>query len=396
MKYLLFISGLLFFDLSSYSQTVEEFKKSAVEKADSKNYLGAIEDYTKALEINPRDTGAYFDRGMVKEYAGDLMGAIKDFSLAANLDTTSPDNFYLRGLVWEKLHNYPSAISDYKKALLLEPGNADAEFHWGICLLKVNEKLNALEHFNKSIELNTDQSEARVERAMLDLKKSSAVTDLQKAIEKDPQLTRPYYCLGIYYLNNNNYNEAVKQLLVYAEKTDYPPDSLDLEVSRRSSLRKALQANFENSVRNNKLDLSFARIWYSLGDYKKCISLCNLILATENNNLKVLFLRGLCEEKTKKYKAAMASFASVAAQDPRITEAFVHSAQLKFKSKLIDGAISDITKAISSEPFNAYFFYLRGSYFIAKANAKSGCEDFSKAKDFGINYLYPKVNLACN
>ena len=40
--------------------------KSAYGKAENGDYYGAISDYTKAIEINPNDGDAYYNRGNAK------------------------------------------------------------------------------------------------------------------------------------------------------------------------------------------------------------------------------------------------------------------------------------------------------------------------------------------
>ena len=49
-------------------------------KEEMGNPKGAIEDYTKALEINPRQADTIYNRGIIKEELGDLKGAKEDFA----------------------------------------------------------------------------------------------------------------------------------------------------------------------------------------------------------------------------------------------------------------------------------------------------------------------------
>ena len=83
MKKLLFI--LLLIPLFSISQTAEDFFNNGTEKANLKDYYGAIADYTKAIELNPDDAYNYYERGFSKEDLGDLDGACADWKKAASL-----------------------------------------------------------------------------------------------------------------------------------------------------------------------------------------------------------------------------------------------------------------------------------------------------------------------
>ena len=50
----------------------------ACPKKSDKNYKGAIEDYTKAIEIDPSNAFSYLERGRAKEKLEDYQGAIDD------------------------------------------------------------------------------------------------------------------------------------------------------------------------------------------------------------------------------------------------------------------------------------------------------------------------------
>ena len=81
MKKILKISTLLFalmLIVSSCGQTEEEYAKA-------KDHNGAIRDYTKAIELDPNDANAYYNRGVSKENLGDLNGACADWKKAAAL-----------------------------------------------------------------------------------------------------------------------------------------------------------------------------------------------------------------------------------------------------------------------------------------------------------------------
>ena len=50
-----------------------------------KDYKGATEDYSKAIELNPDYASAYGGRGFAKYNLNDIGGACKDWRIAASL-----------------------------------------------------------------------------------------------------------------------------------------------------------------------------------------------------------------------------------------------------------------------------------------------------------------------
>ena len=59
----------------------------AYAKDELKDYYGAIEDYSKSLELNPDDVNAYNNRVNAKDDLKDYNGAINDFSKAIELNS---------------------------------------------------------------------------------------------------------------------------------------------------------------------------------------------------------------------------------------------------------------------------------------------------------------------
>src|SRR2546423_1794714 len=59
---------------------------------------GAIADYTKAIEIDPRVAGPYAGRGLARQAKGDLDGAIADYTKAIEIDPHLALAYYYRGV----------------------------------------------------------------------------------------------------------------------------------------------------------------------------------------------------------------------------------------------------------------------------------------------------------
>ena len=62
-----------------------------IKKADRGEIRSALEDYNKAIEINPNSAAAYYNRGYDKAKIGDLQGAIKDFSKVIQITPDDAD-----------------------------------------------------------------------------------------------------------------------------------------------------------------------------------------------------------------------------------------------------------------------------------------------------------------
>jgi Flp pilus assembly protein TadD len=56
--------------------------------ADEGNFSEALQNYNKAIELNPQDAAAFFNRGTIKVRFGDFTGARADFRNAHKLNVS--------------------------------------------------------------------------------------------------------------------------------------------------------------------------------------------------------------------------------------------------------------------------------------------------------------------
>jgi len=66
-------------------QTSTPLNIIGVEKADAGEIEVAIRYFTEAIEIDPTDPKAYFNRATLRVKIGDIQGARSDFTFARNL-----------------------------------------------------------------------------------------------------------------------------------------------------------------------------------------------------------------------------------------------------------------------------------------------------------------------
>lgn len=71
---------ILLLPLSAIAQSTDMYFDKGVELFKSKDYNGAMDYFTKEIELNPRNLEAYNYRGAIKGELGDFKGAIDEFS----------------------------------------------------------------------------------------------------------------------------------------------------------------------------------------------------------------------------------------------------------------------------------------------------------------------------
>jgi tetratricopeptide (TPR) repeat protein len=101
-------------------------------------YDEAIAEFTKAIEINPHFTEAYYNRGLVHAHKGNFDQAIADYTKAIENNSNDADIYYNRGFTYSKRGNLDEAIADYTKAIELSPNQTDV--YYNRALLYVAQK----------------------------------------------------------------------------------------------------------------------------------------------------------------------------------------------------------------------------------------------------------------
>lgn len=84
------------------------------------NLQAAIDDYTKAIELNPNYAEAYFNRGNVYSYRNNYLKsysqAIADYTQAINLNPNFASAYQGRGLCYKAIGRNSEAEKDFAKA----------------------------------------------------------------------------------------------------------------------------------------------------------------------------------------------------------------------------------------------------------------------------------------
>jgi tetratricopeptide (TPR) repeat protein len=83
-------------------------------------YVEAIQNYDKAIQLDPKWEFAYIGRGKCKFELGRFFEAIQDYDKAIKLDPSYDDTYELRGDAKVELGQYTEAIKDYEKAYSLD------------------------------------------------------------------------------------------------------------------------------------------------------------------------------------------------------------------------------------------------------------------------------------
>ena len=180
--------------------------------ANRKDYDGAIDNYTKAINLDPKNVGFYINRGYVYYKKGDYPQAIKDCTKAIELDPKNAAAYINRGYVYYKKGEYIQAIADCTKAIEIDPKLATAYNNRGAAYKNKGEYNEAIADFTRAIELDPKYAKAYSNRGYAYSNKGEydeAIADCTKAIELDPKYAAAYNNRGAAYNHKGEYDKAI-------------------------------------------------------------------------------------------------------------------------------------------------------------------------------------------
>jgi tetratricopeptide (TPR) repeat protein len=192
--------GMAFYELGKFDKAIEDFDRAISLNPwyiDAYNNRGmvfyelgkfdkAIEDLDRAISLNPSYVDAYNNRGMVFDDSGMTTRALEDYNMAIRLNPSHYKAYNNRGTLYGKAGVLDKAIESFNATIALNPNFADAYYNRGTSYFSAGRFDAAMQDFNRAIFLNQNFERAYLSRGYLYLKtgnRASALSDFRKACD---------------------------------------------------------------------------------------------------------------------------------------------------------------------------------------------------------------------
>lgn len=96
-------------------------------EVEGKNIKGAIESVTAVTIIDPTNSGAFFQLGLLKYYSGDFAGSIQSLLKAIEITPNYANARYFLGLAYERLEQHAKAIEQFEELKKTNPDNEEVK-----------------------------------------------------------------------------------------------------------------------------------------------------------------------------------------------------------------------------------------------------------------------------
>lgn len=222
-----YLENLSFYDADKYINLGDEY----IVKED---YQGAINNYSQALQINPKNAQIYFKRAEIHHHLGNFQNAINDYSQAIYINPKDAYSYNNRGIIYEKFGYIDYAINDYKKALKINPKESVVYLNLAITYYNLDVDCNyynyiinrdelIINYLNQALNINPNLYKAYHVRGKFRFQigdVAGAFEDFNIVLKFDPDyalniytyLAEVYYYRGNYYSEIGNNKNALENL----------------------------------------------------------------------------------------------------------------------------------------------------------------------------------------
>lgn len=172
----------------------------------------AVETFTDAIKIFPRNAEGYFGRGTAYNELHENQKALADYNRSIEI-APNPETYNNRGKTNFELQNFSAALADFNKAIQVDKNDTTAYINRGKIYFALRQFENGLADFNRAVELEPQNFLPYVQRAAAfyalgDL--DSALEDLNAAINLNPQNFEAYSYRGEVFSNLRNFSAALQ------------------------------------------------------------------------------------------------------------------------------------------------------------------------------------------
>ena len=219
---------------SKYSKKIDFFNENVLPKTvDRICGIESMENFeknkNKFYSFNKFASKAYLEMSFSRFDNNDYLGALKEVNRAININPTEPSSFDLKGMIKLEMGFIDEALENFNKAIYLDPKNKKYYLNRAKVYKNKNQYIELIKDYNEIIKLDPLSHQTILERGILNIKirnYESAFSDLNKFIKNKKDNSKAYRNRGILYLNSGNFDLGCKDLDMASKLGDQKTESL--------------------------------------------------------------------------------------------------------------------------------------------------------------------------
>ena len=357
----------------------------------------AIRDYTMAIALNPNFNTALYNRGIVYYESGDFNAAVEDFSRITAFEPNLAYSINYRGFAYYAKGERELAAGDFSAALELNPNLITEWIENGDGFYNEGYNAMAIDRYTKALIMNPDHDLALFKRGLACYYKGDldpAIDDLTRATTVNPQFADAYLVRGIAYSDKGWPDLAIKdfsKVIALDQNYFWAWNNRGYAYQQRGDLDWAI----DDYTRAIEIDDSIVTVWNNRGgiysgrgdfdlaieDYTRAINLDPDNYLNWCNRGNSYYNKGEYEKAIEDYSKAIDLYPGDSSVWHWRGMAYTNRYSPDWDSLVEDfnKAGADYTEALSLNPDNTWTWYWRGVIYDYFGETDLAIADFDKA-----------------
>ena len=402
-------------------------------------------DYDMAIDLDPDNFLAHYNRGLLRVQVGDDNRAISDFDYVIKMEPENIMAIYNRALLLHKTGDLRGAIRDYTKVINQFPNfwtglyrRADCYRRLGMTNQAELDEFKVLKaqmdkHIGIQPRWSKAQAKATRKKSEIDFDKynSVVVEDEEPAVEheyasvyrgKVQNRKVDVERMPMYHLSLMRYNNLVKSYQVFDREVDafnqqrHPIHPIYLTCNPGALREEQTKAVFayvdtlteqilaSHDVQHTKYKLLQRAVTHTVvQNYGEAIDDLTTCLTIDPQMMLAYWQRGVCEamlnefnlsqgtDSKIKYASALYDLNKAVELDPGNPYVLYDRGNLHYSQDDYAKAIEDYTAAIEANRNLAEAYFNRGLAYIHSNERQKGIADLSKAGELGLYSAYSMI-----
>ncbi len=338
IKSFVVVLGICLLPGLALSQSPKKYCDAAEKLEKAKNFEGAIENYSKALEMDPKFEKAYIARALCYEKINFKSEAVEDYKKALAFNPKEKEYYYNAGRLLFDLEKYKEADEMLRKALDRDKGYTEALAVEVQTLFKLRDYTYGMTVTQLAIDDKKTANSLYNHAVMLDSMKNYVEADkfYRNSKNTDPKFIPAYVGMAMAELKLNKNEDAMKAC---DEALTKDPNNIDVFYAK--ALVNAAKKDFQNAINEiTKVILTKptpnvfmlrAQFYSVLGQHHNAINDYGQVVKLDDKNIYAYLNRANANEQIQNFKAALTDYnkvASLANGDEKI-DGIVKQAKVK-------------------------------------------------------------------
>lgn len=338
-------------------------------KFDDNDFEGAKEIFTQ-IGKNSQNPEILNYLGLFELENMNFIQAIKDFSKAINLDKSNSKYYFNLGNAYFYNGWIDESQKAYQKALYINPENFDYRYALAYLYYDKKDYIKAKKEIDAILEINPQHSQARVLKALL-LAEDKDLLGAKSILEENIQ---------------NGYDD------------DFTKSSLSKIYTKLNIFNRAEELVSE-MIANNPENLNYlsdlAEIYISQKHYDKAIELADKILELNPNYIAGNLIGAKSAFLKEDYELSKNYAQETISLDINCSQGYYYLALVREKTEDIEEAIECMKRAILHDLTNAKYYTKMAEFYAAKQEYKTALDYISEAQSLDdsneYKYLYSQL-----